>query len=239
MTEAASSTSRRRGASSSRSTPVDPIRAVLLPLEGARARRFSSRRWPRAWRPSSRSRIRPSPSTASPGTPWTRSSPERRPRSTAAYFDVWILKLSGLFPSPRECAGCGRRSRGRRAAALRRAPSRLRRARSAAQGEARCGRRREAHRTLAGFLSAPLDPAARPPGLARDRRASRGSRAGTSWATSSRASACWPRFWADGHWTGCSRGRSARLRPTPTSRLTASHAVSCSQCSPCSGSSRS
>jgi len=25
-----------------------------------------------------------------------------------AYFDVWILKLSGLFPSPRECAGCGR-----------------------------------------------------------------------------------------------------------------------------------
>ena len=26
----------------------------------------------------------------------------------AAYFDVWILKLSGLFPAPRECAGCGR-----------------------------------------------------------------------------------------------------------------------------------
>ena len=26
----------------------------------------------------------------------------------AAYFDVWILKLSGLFPSPAECAGCGR-----------------------------------------------------------------------------------------------------------------------------------
>jgi DNA repair protein RecO (recombination protein O) len=26
----------------------------------------------------------------------------------AAYFDVWILKLSGLFPSPQECAGCGR-----------------------------------------------------------------------------------------------------------------------------------
>lgn len=25
-----------------------------------------------------------------------------------AYFDVWVLKLSGLFPSPRECAGCGR-----------------------------------------------------------------------------------------------------------------------------------
>jgi len=25
-----------------------------------------------------------------------------------AYFDVWILKLSGLLASPRECAGCGR-----------------------------------------------------------------------------------------------------------------------------------
>ena len=30
------------------------------------------------------------------------------PDSVAAYFDVWILKLSGLFPSPGECAGCGR-----------------------------------------------------------------------------------------------------------------------------------
>jgi DNA repair protein RecO (recombination protein O) len=30
------------------------------------------------------------------------------PESVAAYFDVWILKLSGLFPSPAECAGCGR-----------------------------------------------------------------------------------------------------------------------------------
>jgi DNA repair protein RecO (recombination protein O) len=27
----------------------------------------------------------------------------------AAYFDVWVLKLSGLFPSPAECAGCGRK----------------------------------------------------------------------------------------------------------------------------------
>ncbi len=26
----------------------------------------------------------------------------------SAYFDVWILKLSGLFPNLRECAGCGR-----------------------------------------------------------------------------------------------------------------------------------
>lgn len=29
-------------------------------------------------------------------------------QAVAAYFDVWILKLSGLFPSPSECAGCGR-----------------------------------------------------------------------------------------------------------------------------------
>jgi DNA repair protein RecO (recombination protein O) len=25
-----------------------------------------------------------------------------------AYFDVWVLKLSGLFPAPSQCAGCGR-----------------------------------------------------------------------------------------------------------------------------------
>jgi DNA repair protein RecO len=26
----------------------------------------------------------------------------------SAYFDVWVLRLSGLFPNPAECAGCGR-----------------------------------------------------------------------------------------------------------------------------------
>jgi DNA repair protein RecO (recombination protein O) len=30
------------------------------------------------------------------------------PELVATYFDVWILRLSGLFPSPAECAGCGR-----------------------------------------------------------------------------------------------------------------------------------
>ncbi len=30
------------------------------------------------------------------------------PSAVAAYFDVWILKLSGLFASPGECAGCGK-----------------------------------------------------------------------------------------------------------------------------------
>ena len=29
------------------------------------------------------------------------------PALTAAYFDVWILRLSGLFPSLAECARCG------------------------------------------------------------------------------------------------------------------------------------
>ena len=28
--------------------------------------------------------------------------------AVAAYFDVWVLKLSGLFHTPGECAGCGR-----------------------------------------------------------------------------------------------------------------------------------
>lgn len=31
-----------------------------------------------------------------------------RAAPVAAYFDVWILKLSGLFPTPAECAACGR-----------------------------------------------------------------------------------------------------------------------------------
>lgn len=30
------------------------------------------------------------------------------PARARAYFDLWILKLSGLFPTPSECAGCGR-----------------------------------------------------------------------------------------------------------------------------------
>jgi DNA repair protein RecO (recombination protein O) len=81
----------------------------------------------------------------------------------AAYFDVWILKLSGLFPNPRECAGCGRE---------------LEFSGSILYDESRPGfvgaecRRGEtlrisadAHASLAGFLSGPLDPASRPKGL--------------------------------------------------------------------------
>ncbi len=90
---------------------------------------------------------------------------------TAAYFDVWILKLSGLFPTPRECAGCGRP---------------LEEAGALIFDEGRPGfigaecRRSEAmrvsadaHATLRGFLGGPLDPSARPPGLAEIARVAR------------------------------------------------------------------
>lgn len=34
---------------------------------------------------------------------------ETEPRRVAAYFDVWILKLSGVLPTPSDCARCARR----------------------------------------------------------------------------------------------------------------------------------
>jgi DNA repair protein RecO (recombination protein O) len=81
-----------------------------------------------------------------------------------AYFDVWILKLSGLLPSPAECAVCG-------------APLEPRG--SLLYDEARPGfvhagcRRGEAVRlsaegreTLRRILSSPLDAAANPAGVA-------------------------------------------------------------------------
>ncbi len=84
--------------------------------------------------------------------------------AVSAYFDVWILKLSGLLPPPRECAGCGRPldrtdallfdedrpgfigGECRRGQALRLSPA--------------------ARATLDAFLSRPLEPSARPEGLA-------------------------------------------------------------------------
>jgi DNA repair protein RecO (recombination protein O) len=86
-----------------------------------------------------------------------------RPAAVAGYFDVWILKLSGLFPSAGECAACGRAlgpeesllfdesrpgfvgSECRQAGALRFSS--------------------QARDTLRRFLSSPLDPAGDPPGL--------------------------------------------------------------------------
>jgi DNA repair protein RecO (recombination protein O) len=82
----------------------------------------------------------------------------------AAYFDVWILKLSGLFPAPRECAGCGR--------ALDSSEPLLFDAHRPGFVGAECRQgetlrlTKDARRTLTAFLSGPLDPSASPPGLA-------------------------------------------------------------------------
>jgi len=82
----------------------------------------------------------------------------------AAYFDVWILRLSGLFPSPAECVGCGR--------PLEPAGPLLFDERRPGFVGAECLRGEtlrlspEAHATLRGFLSGPLDPRATPSGLA-------------------------------------------------------------------------
>ena len=78
----------------------------------------------------------------------------------SAYFDVWVLRLSGLFPNPAECAGCGRPLDPSGALLL---------------DETRPGfvgpecRQGEVLRlssgarvTLLSILSAPLDPASRP-----------------------------------------------------------------------------
>lgn len=85
------------------------------------------------------------------------------PAAVAGYFDLWVLKLSGLFPSVAECAGCGRALRPdetllfdetrpgflgtecRRAGALKLSA--------------------EARATLKRFLSSPLDAKDDPPGL--------------------------------------------------------------------------
>ena len=77
-------------------------------------------------------------------------------QAVAAYFDVWILKLSGLFPSPGQCAGCGR--------AL--APDEVLLFDESQPGfigsECRRGEvlrlSREARETLRHFLSNPIDP---------------------------------------------------------------------------------
>jgi DNA repair protein RecO (recombination protein O) len=80
-----------------------------------------------------------------------------------AYFDVWVLKLSGLFPSPRECAGCGRRLEAGE-------PLLFDEARPGFIGpECRRGESvrlsREGAATLHAILAGPLDPEARPGGL--------------------------------------------------------------------------
>jgi len=85
------------------------------------------------------------------------------PAAAAAYFDVWILRLSGLFPSPSECAGCGRRLEvGDPLLFDEGAPGFV---------GAECQRgevlrlSRDARETLTAILSKPLDPSARPKGI--------------------------------------------------------------------------
>ncbi len=81
----------------------------------------------------------------------------------AAYFDVWILKLSGLFPTLAHCARCERPL----------PPSGPVLFDESLPGfvEEECRRgptvrvTANARETLAGFLSSALDPEARPPGL--------------------------------------------------------------------------
>lgn len=85
------------------------------------------------------------------------------PAPTAAYFDVWILKLSGLFPSLRECARCEAALPASGTLAFdERLPGFL-------GPECRSGAgirlSEPALATLSRFLSGPLDPAADPPGL--------------------------------------------------------------------------
>jgi DNA repair protein RecO (recombination protein O) len=89
----------------------------------------------------------------------------------AAYFDVWILKLSGLFPSPRECAGCGRGLDPGEALLFDEARPGFVGA-ECIRGEA-LRLSSDARATLAAFLSGPLDPAARPKGLNEIARVSR------------------------------------------------------------------
>jgi DNA repair protein RecO (recombination protein O) len=84
--------------------------------------------------------------------------------AVAAYFDLWILKLSGLMPNPAECAVCGRRllpeedllfdeSQPGFVGPECRAREVLR---LTAEGRA----------TLSAFLSSPLDPGRKPAGVA-------------------------------------------------------------------------
>ncbi|HZI67764.1 MAG TPA: DNA repair protein RecO [Thermoanaerobaculia bacterium] len=85
-------------------------------------------------------------------------------KAVAAYFDVWILKLSGLFPSPSECAGCARPLGPEE-------PLVFDESRPGFIGE-ECRRGEtlrlsgEAAATLRGILTRPLDPKGTPRGVA-------------------------------------------------------------------------
>ena len=89
----------------------------------------------------------------------------------AAYFDVWILRLSGLFPPPKECAGCGRALEPGEALLFDEARPGFVGA-ECIRGEA-LRLSSDGRATLNAFLSGPLDPASRPKGLNEIARVSR------------------------------------------------------------------
>jgi DNA repair protein RecO (recombination protein O) len=82
----------------------------------------------------------------------------------AAYFDVWILKLSGLFASPSECAVCGGSLDAREALLFDEARPGFVHA-DCRQGEA-LRLSSAAREALRRILTSPLDPSARPAGVA-------------------------------------------------------------------------
>jgi DNA repair protein RecO (recombination protein O) len=86
------------------------------------------------------------------------------PRVAAAYFDLWALKLSGLFPHAGQCVVCGR-------ALGPQEPLLFDESRPGFVGVECRGRQvlrlsPDARLTLLGFLAAPLDPRADPKGVA-------------------------------------------------------------------------
>lgn len=86
--------------------------------------------------------------------------------AVAAYFDVWILKLSGLFPSAAECAVCGDPLEAVEGGTLLFDESRPGFVHAACRRGETVRLSAPARETLRRILGAPLDPAARPAGLA-------------------------------------------------------------------------
>jgi DNA repair protein RecO (recombination protein O) len=96
------------------------------------------------------------------------------PSAVSAYFDVWVLRLSGLFPSPSECAGCGRPLAASE-------PLLFEESRPGFVGaECRAGEALRlssgARRTLSEILTSPLSPAFRPESAAEIAAVSRRAR---------------------------------------------------------------
>ena len=83
--------------------------------------------------------------------------------AVSAYFDLWILKLSGLFPGLHECAGCGRPLEPGEALLF--DESRPGFVGAECRGGQVLRLTADARETLSRFLSSPLDPGSVPRGL--------------------------------------------------------------------------